>query len=64
MKNNELILELISAGCFVKRSGARHCIWYSPITKNSFPVPDHGAKEVPIGTEKSIRKLSGVHKNK
>ncbi|MDY2865867.1 MAG: type II toxin-antitoxin system HicA family toxin [Sodaliphilus sp.] len=64
MKYSNLILELISAGCFLKRSGARHDIWYSPITERIFPIPRHGSKEVPQGTEQNIRKLSGVQKNK
>lgn len=45
MKYSNLILELISAGCFLKRSGARHDIWYSPITERFFQSQDTDQKK-------------------
>lgn len=61
MRFNELIRRLKKAGCLEVRHGARHDIWYSPITGNSEPVPRHGTKEVPPGLLKSIeKKLLGL----
>jgi hypothetical protein len=60
MKYNQLKAELISAGCFLVRQGANHEMWYSPITGKYFPFPRHGGKEIPMPTEKAIRKQSGV----
>ena len=59
MKSNELIKELTDAGCYFVRHGGRHDMWKSPITGNLFAVPRHN-KEIPTGTEKTIRKASGV----
>ena len=61
MKYGKLITELSDAGCYLVRHGGNHDIWYSPITSRKFPLPRHGTnKEVPLGTEKSIRQASGV----
>lgn len=62
MKYSKLISELIDAGCYLIRHGSRHDIWYSPITNKMFPIPRHDSKEVPNGTEKSIRTASGCKK--
>lgn len=56
MKTNDLLKRLRKAGCFIIRHGARHDIWFSPITGLARPVPRHGAKEIPSGTLKSIEK--------
>ena len=56
MKTNELIKRLSQAGCWIIRPGARHDIWYSPITGKQAPVPRHGAKEIPKGTLRRIEK--------
>ena len=47
-------------GVIIKRNGANHDWWYSPITKQSFPIPRHGSHEVPKGTEKNIKKKAGI----
>lgn len=60
MKYNELTALLGAAGCYVVRKGGNHNIWYSPITGKKFPVARHGSKEVPNGTERSIKKLAGI----
>ncbi|CCZ05913.1 toxin-antitoxin system toxin component HicA family [Odoribacter sp. CAG:788] len=60
MKYSELVAALKAAGCYIKRNGANHDIWYSPATKQVFPVPRHGSHEVPKGTEISIRKKAGI----
>lgn len=62
MKYSELETELTVAGCYVVRKGGNHLIWFSPITGKKFPLGHHGSKEVPSGTERSIRWLSGVKK--
>lgn len=61
MKTNELLKKLKKAGCYFVRQGAgSHEIWYSPITDSHFVVANHGAKEVPKGTENNILKQAGV----
>ena len=62
MKTNDFVQELRAAGCEFLRNGSNHDIWYSPITNKLFQVPRHGSKEIPTGTEKNIRKVSGVKK--
>lgn len=56
MTHNDLFKRLKRAGCSIIRHGARHDIWYSPVTGKSRPMPRHGAKEVPTGLLKSIEK--------
>ena len=51
---------LTKAGCFIHRHGANHDIWYSPITKQTFPVPRHESQEMRDGTLKSIKKMAGI----
>ena len=58
----ELKREHKKAGCYFKREGANHEIWYSPITGREFPMSRHNGEEVPKGTEMAIRKQSGVYK--
>lgn len=59
MKGSEIIKKLKSAGCTLKEHGKRHDLWYSPLTKKTFPVPRHKA-EVATGTANSILKDAGV----
>ncbi|MBQ3740060.1 MAG: type II toxin-antitoxin system HicA family toxin [Bacteroidales bacterium] len=42
------------------KHGKRHDLWFSPITNSVFPIPRHGAKEVPDGTLDDIIKQSGI----
>jgi predicted RNA binding protein YcfA (HicA-like mRNA interferase family) len=60
MKTHELEKRLKEGGCRFVKHGRRHDIWYSPITDKHFPVPRHGAKEVPNGTLSVIANESGV----
>ena len=60
MKYKQLKAELSAAGCYLLRAGGNHEIWFSPITVKRFPVPSHGAKEVPPSTERYIRKNAGL----
>lgn len=60
MKIKELERKLKAQGCYFVKHGKRHDLWYSPITQSYFPVPRHGAKEVPDGTLDDIVAQSGI----
>jgi predicted RNA binding protein YcfA (HicA-like mRNA interferase family) len=60
MKVSELRRRLEKAGCYVIRNGGNHDWYFSPITKQSFPVSRHMGEEVPKGTEHNIKKQAGV----
>lgn len=60
MKTSELMRLLTKYGCFIYRRGANHDIWYSPITKQTFPVPRHGSQELRTGTLRSIMNKAGI----
>ncbi len=59
-KVSEIVRLIKSIGCYKIREGAEHERWYSPITGKKFSVPRHYSKELPIGTEKSIRNDAGL----
>ncbi|AWH89296.1 type II toxin-antitoxin system HicA family toxin [Limnobaculum parvum] len=60
MKSSDLIKELRAAGCEWRRhNGGSHQIWWSPITKKTFPVP-HPKKNLPEGTVRSIKRAAGI----
>lgn len=60
MKVSEMKKLLKQIGCRKIRDGANHEIWYSPTTNRKFQVPRHQSQELPTGTEKQIRKESGL----
>ncbi|MDR1198699.1 MAG: type II toxin-antitoxin system HicA family toxin [Prevotellaceae bacterium] len=60
MKYSEAERKLKAAGCYWFENGASHPLWFSPITKNKFPLSYHRSEEIKQGTLKSISKLSGV----
>ena len=60
MKTSELTAALLRAGCYILRNGSCHDVWFSPTTNCKFTVPRHGAKEIPKGTERSIKKQAGI----
>lgn len=60
MKIKELERKLKVQGCYFMKHGKRHDLWFSPITNSVFPIPRHGAKEVPDGTLDDIIKQSGI----
>jgi len=62
MKCSELIREVENAGCYFKRHGSKHDVYYSPITCKSFTIPRHPSAEVPKGTLENIRKSAGIKK--
>jgi len=59
MKTQELIKILRKHGCFIKRNGSWHDIWYSEISHKEFTVPRH-KNEIPIGTLNNILKAAGL----
>lgn len=60
MKFSELKRLLKKNGCYIAREGKGHEIWYSPKTKQSFPVGRHSTEDVPNGTLKSIKEAAGI----
>lgn len=60
MRTSEMKRRLRAAGCQLKREGANHEIWYSPITGKNFQVPRHDSQELPTGTAQSIMKQAGL----
>ena len=59
MKLSELLKLFNKNGIKMVQHGKRHDFYYSPITGKSFPVPRH-AKEIAVGTLKSILKAAGL----
>lgn len=59
MKQSELLRLLQENGVIFLKHGKRHDIYYSGITKKSFPVPRH-AKEIATGTANKILKDAGL----
>ena len=62
MRRSELVKLLKKNGCYFFREGGRHDIWYSPITKNFFPLERHSQKEIATGTLNEILKEAGIKK--
>lgn len=60
MKTNELKRLLMASGCGPVAEKTNHEWWHSPITGANFPLPRHGAKEIPVGTLRQILKQAGV----
>jgi len=60
MKYSEVEKRLKREGCYFVRSGKRHPVWYSPITKKEFLLSYHKSQEAKKGTLKSISEDSGV----
>lgn len=59
MKTSELLKLLKKAGVTYVEPGKRHDMYYSPITKKTFPVPRH-KQEVATGTLNNILKDAGL----
>ena len=62
MRVNELKRLLKSYGCHELQPGKEHDVWYSPLSGAKMRIPRHQAKEVPLGTLKSILKQAGINK--
>lgn len=59
MKKGELLKILSKHDIKLVQHGKKHDMYFSPITGKIFPVPRH-AKEVAVGTLKSIMKDAGL----
>ncbi len=59
MKQSELLKLFKKNNITLLQHGKRHDIYYSPITEKKIPIPRH-AKEIAIGTLKSIMKDAGL----
>jgi mRNA interferase HicA len=46
MRVSEFKRRIEAIGCFVKRHGSNHDIYYNPKTGQMFPVPRHGGQEI------------------
>lgn len=60
MKYSEIERKLKKAGCYEKRNGGNHPIWYSPITGRTFSTSHHKSADAKPKTVESISKQSGV----
>ena len=60
MKYSELKKLLRKHGCYLVREGAKHEIWYSPITNEDFYVGRHNSEDVKTGTLSGIKKDAGL----
>lgn len=60
MRYGELKKLLKKNGCYKKRDGKKHELWYSPITGKTFSVGRHDKEEVKNGTCDSILKDAGL----
>jgi len=61
MKTSEALRKLLNGGCYFLEHGKEHDCWYSPVTQKRFRVPRHSSQELPIGTKRSIEKISGIN---
>jgi len=60
MKASELTKLAKKHGCYIKRHGSEHDIWYSPKTGKSESIVRHHSKEVATGTAQKIIKNLGL----
>lgn len=60
MKVSEFRRKIENIGCYVQRHGARHDIYFSPKTGETFPVSRHSGEEIALGTLKSMSKKAGL----
>ena len=58
MNRNELLRQLLKAGCVLKRHGSRHDIYMNPSTGQKQPVPRH--KEIDNALARHIKKYLGI----
>ena len=60
MKRNDLIKELVSEGCHLKRHGKKHDIYVNPRNEKKAPVPRHS--EVKDSLCELIKNQLGINK--
>lgn len=61
MKSSSLIKEIEADGWYLVRTKGSHHHFKHPFKKGIVTIP-HPKKEIPIGTERSIRKQAGLIK--
>jgi len=60
MKYSELKRLLKASGCYHIGEYKGHEKWYSPISKEEFPIGRHSKQEVPKGTLNAIKKQACI----
>lgn len=60
MKAGELIKIIEKDGWLFNRQKGSHKIFKHPVKKGIVVIPDHGKKDIPQGTIKSIKKQAGL----
>lgn len=60
MNARELIKKLEAAGWHQVRTKGSHRIFKHPENPATIPVPDHGKKDIAVGTLNSILKQAGL----
>ena len=60
MKVRQFVALLKRNGCTLRRHGANHDWWYSPITKRSYAIPRHPSKELLPRIEAEAREVLGI----
>ena len=63
MNYNELKKKLMKAGCYLAEQRSNHEWWYSPRTKQHFPIQRHQTDDIGKKIKKKIRKQISVLKN-
>jgi len=58
MKRRNLVKHLRHNGCYLKREGANHSLWYNPKTGHSEAIPRH--TEIPNMLSKKICKALSI----
>ncbi|MBU6199234.1 MAG: type II toxin-antitoxin system HicA family toxin [Xanthomonadaceae bacterium] len=58
MKRDELVRQLLAAGCVLLRHGGRHDIYFNPRTNLKQPLPRH--REIDDTLARHILKFLGV----
>jgi len=60
MKAKDLIKQLEEDGWYQVRQTGSHRIFKHPTKKETIPIPDHGKKDLKMGTLHSILKQAGL----
>lgn len=58
MKRDDLVRQLLAAGCVLLRHGGRHDIYFNPLTNQKQPLPRH--REIDDALAKHILKYLGL----
>lgn len=60
MKTKQFVALLKRNGCFLRRSGGNHDLYYSPLTKRSYAIPRHQSHELSPRIEAEAREVLGI----